>query len=114
MLLAKSSSRVGELALRAALIDVGVPAADVGERDLEADVGLRELRDLLERLAERAAGIVGAVLRLIPRRIGGLQRLHRVERLAADAVQHAVGGGGVLRFERRAERAPPRTPNCPI
>ena len=30
-----------ELALRAALVDVRVPAADVGERDLEADVGLR-------------------------------------------------------------------------
>ena len=38
---AKSSSRVGELTLRRALVDVRVPAADVGERDLEADVRLR-------------------------------------------------------------------------
>ena len=53
MLRAKSSSRVGELALRRALVDVRVPAAEVGERHLEADVGLRELRDLLQRLAER-------------------------------------------------------------
>ena len=55
----------GELALRRALVDVRVPAADVRERDLEADVGLDELRDLLQRLAERRARIVGAVLRLI-------------------------------------------------
>ena len=44
---------LGELALRRALVDVRVPAADVRERDLEADVGLRQLRDLLQRLAER-------------------------------------------------------------
>ena len=43
---AKSSRRVGELALRRALVDVRVPAADVGERDLEADVRLDQLRDL--------------------------------------------------------------------
>ena len=49
---AKSSSRVGELALRRALVDVRVPAADVGERDLEADVRLDQLRDLPQRLAE--------------------------------------------------------------
>jgi hypothetical protein len=32
---------------------VRVPAADVGERYLESDVGFGELRDLLQRLAER-------------------------------------------------------------
>jgi len=36
----------GELPLRRTLVDVGVPAADVGEGDLESDVRLRELRDL--------------------------------------------------------------------
>jgi hypothetical protein len=65
----KSSRRVAELALRRALVDVGVPAADVGERDLEADVRFRELRDLPQRLAERAARVVGAVGRLVLRRV---------------------------------------------
>ena len=80
-----------ELTLRRSLVDVRVPAADVGERHLEADVRLRQLRDLLQRLAERAAGIVGAVFRLVFRRVGDLQHLDGVERLAADAVQHAIG-----------------------
>ena len=44
---------VGQLTLRGALVHVRVPAADVGERDLEADVRLGQLRDLPERLAER-------------------------------------------------------------
>ena len=43
---------VGELPGCAALVDVSVPAADVGERDLEADVGLDELRDLQETLSK--------------------------------------------------------------
>ena len=50
-----------------------------------------------------AARIVGAVLGLIPRRVGALQHLDRVERLAAGAVQHLIGGRGVLRLERRAD-----------
>ena len=58
---AKSSSRAGELAGRAALVDVRVPAAELGERDLEADVRLDELRDLPQRLAERRSRVVGAV-----------------------------------------------------
>ena len=37
----------GELPLASALVDVGIPAADVRERDLETDVGFGELRDLL-------------------------------------------------------------------
>src|SRR5207244_9630581 len=80
-----------ELALARALVHVRVPAADVGERDLEADVRLRELGDLLQRLTERAPRIVGAVGRLILRRFGGLQYLDRVERLASGAVEHAIG-----------------------
>ena len=55
MLCAKSSSLRGELTLRAALVDVGVPSAQVRECHLEADAGFRELRDLFQRLAERAA-----------------------------------------------------------
>ncbi len=41
-----------QLALRTALIDVRVPAAALGERDFDADIGLNELRDLLQRIAQ--------------------------------------------------------------
>src|SRR5690606_18150507 len=37
-----------ELAVQATLVGVRVPAVDVGERDLQPDVGLDELRDLPE------------------------------------------------------------------
>ena len=39
----KSSSRAGELADRRSLVDVRVPAAGLGEGDLEADVRLDQL-----------------------------------------------------------------------
>ncbi len=51
----------GELALGVALVGVGVPAVDLGEGDLHADVGLDQLRDLLEVAAEGALRINGAV-----------------------------------------------------
>src|SRR5262245_1296884 len=54
-----------QLPLRAALVDVGVPSAQLDERDLESDTRLRELRDLLERLAERTARVVCSVLGLV-------------------------------------------------
>src|SRR5262245_26800752 len=44
---------IAQLTLRRSLIDVSVPPADVRKRDLEAQVGLRELSDLFQRLAER-------------------------------------------------------------
>src|ERR1700682_5293127 len=81
-----------------------VPAADIRERHLEAHVGLCELPNLLERLTERTARVIGAVVRLIARRVADLEHLDRVKCLATGAVQHAIGGRGVLRFERRANR----------
>src|SRR5690349_4258270 len=41
-----------ELACGAALVDVRIPAPNIRERDLETDVGLDQLRDLSEMLAE--------------------------------------------------------------
>ena len=114
MLRAKSSSRVASWPCAAALVDVGVPAADVGERDLEADVGLRELRDLLA--APGRTGCADSRRRAPAGSCAGsavFSILHRVERLAAVPFSTLIGGGGVLRLERRAQRSlPPRMPNC--
>ena len=66
--LLKSSSRPASCPV-AALVDVGVPAADVGEGDLEADIGLDQLGDLPEVLPERRPRIVGAVLRQVLLRV---------------------------------------------
>src|SRR6266853_2219731 len=64
-----------ELAALGALADMRVPALHVGEGDLEADVGLDELRDLTQRLAERHARILGAVRRRNPRGPGAAEHL---------------------------------------
>src|SRR6185312_3085567 len=62
----EAAQAVGELALNGALVDVVVPSADVGEGDLDADIGFNELRELLETVAEglvriqcTAGGLVG-------------------------------------------------------
>ena len=91
----------GELADGGSLVDMRVPAAGFGERDLEPDVGLHQLRDLAQRLAVAGARVLRAVLGLVLLRIGGLEHPDRVEGLAAGFVQDLVGGGGVFRFERR-------------
>ena len=49
----KSSSRAGELTDRRPLIDVRVPAASLGEGNLEPDVRLDQLRDLAKRARRR-------------------------------------------------------------
>ena len=43
----------------------GDPSCRLGERDLEAEVGLDELRDLPQRVAEAGARILGAVGRRV-------------------------------------------------
>ena len=90
-----------ELAGRAALIDVRVPPAHVGERDLESDVALDELRDLLEALAELRLRIVRTVLRLVLLRIRRAQHLHRLEHLLPGAVDEVGRSGAVQRLEAR-------------
>src|SRR5215469_11616250 len=89
----------GELAALVALIGVGVPAAHVGEGDLEADVGLDELGDLLQAVAEAAAWILRAVLGREALRIGRPEHLHRIERLAAGAVEDVADALLVQRLE---------------
>src|SRR5262249_14101757 len=63
-----------------ALIDVGVPAAEFRERDLESDVRFDELGDLPECVAEGTPRIFRAILRLVLGGIRGLHHLDRVER----------------------------------
>src|SRR5207245_8330954 len=94
----------GELSLRGALIHVSVPPADISEGDLQTDIGFGELRNLLQCLTERAPRVIGAVLRLVSRRIRDLQHLDCVEGLAAGAVQNAISSGRVLGFERRPDQ----------
>ena len=99
---AQLAQAIGELALLAALADMRVPAVDVDEADLKSDVGADELRHLAQRLAEAAAGIVGAVGGRQPRRAGALQQLHGLEGLAAGAVQQVVYTVVVERLEAPA------------
>src|SRR5258708_28712237 len=59
-----------KLAGGGSLVHVRVPAARLGEGNLETYVRLDQLRDLPERVAVAGPGVVGAVLGLILRRIG--------------------------------------------
>ena len=65
----KIRQSVGQLARGAALIDVRIPAAAVGERDLQSHVGLDQLRDRAQLLSEWRPRIIrpvgrGCLLRL--------------------------------------------------
>ncbi len=90
---------VGDLALRAAFVDVMVPAADVGEGDLNSEIRFDQLRELLEAVAEVSAGIVGGRGGLVFRRIGRSQHLYRVESFLTGAVQHGIDRVLVHGFE---------------
>src|SRR4051812_24924933 len=64
--LTKRPQKIRELSLRSALVRVRVPAniiSGVGERDLETDAGLYQLRDLHQRSAELCIRIDRAILR---------------------------------------------------
>jgi len=49
------------LALRAALLNVRIPIADIRAGDLQAEIGFKQLRDLHQRFAIRAVGVLRAV-----------------------------------------------------
>ena len=109
----KSSRRFASWPCRGALVDVRVPAADVGERDLEPDVRLRSAaRSAAAPGRTRLRGYSAPFSGWYSRGSAALSILHRVERFAAGAVQHAVGRGRVLRFERGAARVAPGRRGC--
>ena len=58
----KLLQQVRQLTTAVALVDVSVPLAHVGERDLQPDVRLDQLRDRAQRVAERICRVDGAVL----------------------------------------------------
>ncbi len=60
---------IGNLALGAAFVDVMVPAADVGERDLNSEIRFDELSQLFEAVAEVSVGTVGTGCGLVLRRV---------------------------------------------
>ena len=86
-------------------VDVRVPAAEFGERDLESEVRLDQLRDLLHRFAERRARILGAVGRHVAAGIGALRASSRRRTLPCRWARAAC---------RRPRRTAPRTstPSC--
>src|SRR6202030_1818946 len=61
--LAEVFEQVGELALHAAFVDVVVPAAAIDEQNFHADLGFKELTDLLHVLSQAAGGILRAIFR---------------------------------------------------
>ena len=90
---------IGQLALRATLIDVGIPAADLGKSDFDTDVSLDHLGDLHEGTTKRAVRIHGTVSRRILRRVGGLQHPDGVEGILAVAVKQVAHGAIVHALE---------------
>ena len=88
--LRKLAKNIGNLALRAAFVDVMVPASDIGEGDLHAEVGLDELRKLAQAVAEVAVRIVGSGRGLIFRGVGGAQHFDSVEGLLPGAVKNGI------------------------
>jgi hypothetical protein len=89
----------GELAALVALPRVGVPASHVREGDLEADVGSDQLSDLPQALAEAPARVHRAVRRRDPLRGRRPEHLHRLEGLAAGAVEEIAHSLLVERLE---------------
>ena len=89
----------GELAERAALVGVRVPAVALDERDLDADVGLDELGDLKQRSTDRRAGVIGVVGGLVLRGVGLPQKAMASKDSLAGAVEGFVDGAGVEAFE---------------
>jgi hypothetical protein len=88
----------------AGLIAVMVPAADLGERGFNPDIGFDQTSQLLQTAAELSAlGVqlhLGLVEGLLLRLLGdGTDHLHCGKRVPAGAAEARVGGGTVHAFE---------------
>src|SRR5580704_7315317 len=81
---------VGDLPLRAAFVDVVVPAADIGERHLYAEICFDELSELSQAVAEAASWVVRTRSGFVLGRIGGFQHFYRVERLLPGSMQNGI------------------------
>jgi len=77
-----------------------VPTADLGERGLDARVGLYQTGKLLQTAAQIASlPILRSALRIVGRPVDGLNQLHGFERIFAGAPPLSVGRGGVHIFQ---------------
>ena len=97
--LGELAEALGELSPLVALIGVGIPAPRVRESHLEPHVGLDELGDLLEAVAEPATRILRAVRGREALGIGRLEHLHGVEGFPTRAVQDVAHALLVERLE---------------
>ena len=81
-----------------------VPATDVGECDLHPEVGLDELGELFQAVAETATGIICSGRRRIVGWVRGFQHLYGFESLLTGAVQNGIHGLVVHGFESIGDR----------
>ena len=100
----KLAQHICDLALRAAFVNVVIPSANVGKRNLHSQVRLDELRQLLQAVAEPAARILRARSGLVLGGIGGLQHFHRIESFLPRAVKDRVDGLLVHGFKSIRDR----------
>ena len=83
---------------------MGIPSSNVGERHLEPDVCLDELRDLPEPHSELRVWIARVVLRQILLRVCRLENLDRFEHLSTRGVHHISRARSVQRFQAIGRR----------
>src|SRR5215469_1249357 len=86
-----------------------VPATDIAEGRLDAEICLQQLSDLLQAVSERRIRVAHSRGWLVLGWIGSLQHLYGLERLLACAVKHSIGALVVHRLEGVAERRGLRT-----
>ncbi len=72
-----------------------VPAADICESHLYADIRFDQLRDLSHAVAEASARIVCSGGGLVRSLLDRLQQRHRIERLAPGSIQDLVACPGI-------------------
>ena len=97
--LAEVAQEIRKLPLHAAFVDVIVPTPAIDKQNFHADVGLQELADLLQALAEAAGRILRPVFRPIFRRIGFAQQVDGFKRFRTRALQRLVHSLRVHGFE---------------
>src|SRR5204863_3997406 len=68
-------------------VDVVVPAAAIDEKNFHADVGFKQLPDLLQALPEPVGGILRAVFRLIFGRVGFAQYIDGIKSVGTRTLQ---------------------------
>src|SRR5262249_3424072 len=94
---------LGELSTLGALADMGVPAAHLGDRQLQPHARPHQPGDILEALAERSSAVLRPV---VWRELGELGRTRPTERPKGLYPGRAQGGVHRLRIESVERRRP--------